>query len=114
MRWLVLVAVGLSLGGIPVPLPAIAETGCVDTAVDAIQKRYEAVRDLRANFTQISRSVALGARGQNQVASSGTVVLARRPRITPRKPRSRISRATVQRGTSMSSRFICRQTLRTP
>jgi hypothetical protein len=36
------------------------------------------------------------------------------PRITPGKPRSRISRSTVHRVTARPSRFICRQTLRTP
>ena len=38
----------------------------------------------------------------------------RLPRITPAKPISRISRATVQRATGTPSRIICRQTLRTP
>ena len=36
------------------------------------------------------------------------------PRITPCKPRSRMSRSTVHRATPKPSRFICRQTLRTP
>ena len=36
------------------------------------------------------------------------------PRITPARPISRISRATVQRATDTPSRIICRQTLRTP
>ena len=48
------------------------------------------------------------------VALSLIVVLTCLPRITPCKPRARISRATVQRATSWPSRFSCRQTLRTP
>ena len=36
------------------------------------------------------------------------------PRITPAKPISRISRATVQRAIGKPSRIICRQILRTP
>ena len=38
------------------------ETGvpdCVRAAVEAIQKRYEAIDDLRASFEQTTRSVAL-------------------------------------------------------
>ena len=36
------------------------------------------------------------------------------PRMTPRKPRRRISRSTVQRATATPSRFSCRQTLSAP
>ncbi|MBB6255236.1 hypothetical protein FHS74_005835 [Nitrospirillum iridis] len=47
-------------------------------------------------------------------ALSLTVVFTGLPRITPRKPKSRISRATVQRATAWSSRLNWCQTLRTP
>jgi hypothetical protein len=47
-------------------------------------------------------------------STSGTVVRTLRPRTTPAKPIIRISRATVQRATTISSRASCRQTLRTP
>jgi outer membrane lipoprotein carrier protein len=42
-------------------------------ALDAVQKRYDAVRDLRANFEQVSFSVALGA----ETSSRGTVAVER-------------------------------------
>ena len=49
---------------------------CVTRAVESIQRRYEAVRDLSADFVQTTRSVALGEAGS--VASSrGTVVFAK-------------------------------------
>ena len=47
-------------------------------------------------------------------ALSLTVVFTGLPRMTPCKPISRIRRATVQRAMSNPSRFIWRQTLRTP
>ena len=51
---------------------------CADTALDAVQRRYEAVRDLAAEFTQTSWSVTLGAGGERAPAeSSGTVVFAK-------------------------------------
>ena len=42
------------------------------------------------------------------------VVLTGLPRVAPFSPSRRIRRATVQRATSMPSRFNCRQTLRMP
>ena len=42
------------------------------------------------------------------------VVRAGLPRMTPFRPKSRISRSIVQRATAKPSRRICRQTLRTP
>ena len=45
---------------------------CIQTAVDAIQSRYASITDLRANFRQITRSVALGKQGPT-MASKGTV-----------------------------------------
>lgn len=47
-------------------------------------------------------------------ALSRMVVLIGLPRITPGNPMLRISLPTVQRATSIASRCICRQTLRTP
>ena len=46
--------------------------------------------------------------------ASGVVVRTTLPRITPRSPRRRISRSTVQRATTVPSRFICFQTLSAP
>ena len=48
------------------------------------------------------------------VALSLIVVLIGLPRVAPFSPSCRIRRATVQRATSMPSRFNCRQTLRMP
>jgi outer membrane lipoprotein-sorting protein len=49
---------------------------CVRATVEAIQKRYEAVDDLRASFEQTTRSVALGASGP-LTTSRGRVVFAK-------------------------------------
>jgi chaperone LolA len=52
--------------------------GCVDAAVEAIQKHYESVSDLRAAFVQTTRSVALGGAGRTGANTSrGTVVFAK-------------------------------------
>ena len=51
---------------------------------------------------------------RQDAALSLIVVRTGLPRITPAKPRSRISRSTVQRAMPCPSRCICRQTLRTP
>jgi len=53
-----------------------SEAACVTRAVAAIQRRYEAVRDLSADFVQTSRSVALGGPG-SAATSHGTVVFAK-------------------------------------
>ncbi len=52
------------------------DTACVGRAVETIQRRYEAVRDLSADFAQTTRSVALGAPG-SAATSRGTVVFAK-------------------------------------
>jgi outer membrane lipoprotein-sorting protein len=49
---------------------------CVRAAVEAIQKRYEAIDDLRASFVQTTRSVALGASGP-LTTSRGSVIFAK-------------------------------------
>lgn len=49
---------------------------CIRSAVEAIQKRYESVRDLSARFEQTTRSVALGRAGAS-TTSRGTVVFAK-------------------------------------
>lgn len=53
-----------------------ADAACVTRAVEAIQRRYEAVRDLSADFVQTSRSVALGGPG-SAATSRGSVVFAK-------------------------------------
>ena len=51
---------------------------CVDVAVEAIEKHYESVSDLRAAFLQTTRSVALGGAGRAGANTSrGTVVFAK-------------------------------------
>jgi len=55
-------------------------SSCVRAAVEAIQKRYETVRDLSADFEQTSHSVALGRAGASSV-SSGRVVFAKPGRM---------------------------------
>ena len=55
---------------------APATQACITRAVAAIQKRYEAVRDLSADFVQTTRAVALGAAGAS-TTSRGSVVFAK-------------------------------------
>ena len=51
---------------------------CVGAAVEAIQKHYESVSDLRATFVQTTRSVALGGAARADANTSrGTVVFAK-------------------------------------
>jgi len=56
--------------------PAAPQDACVERAVAAIQRRYEAVRDLSADFVQTTRSVALGGPG-SATTSHGSVVFAK-------------------------------------
>ncbi len=57
-----------------------AANECAERAVGALQRRYEAVRDLAARFEQTSRSVALG--GPAATAKSiGSVVIAKPGRM---------------------------------
>jgi len=53
---------------------------CAERAAGALQRRYEAVRDLAARFEQTSRSVALGQPGAT-AKSSGKVVIAKPGRM---------------------------------
>lgn len=68
-------------------LPGVAGTAeasvevsqaCVAAAVKAVQKRYEAVADLRARFVQNSQSIALGP---GETTTSGTVLFAKPGRM---------------------------------
>jgi outer membrane lipoprotein carrier protein len=53
-------------------------SACVERAVEAIQRRYGSLRDLRARFVQETRSVALGGASSSRATRSrGTVVLAK-------------------------------------
>ena len=74
-------AAGLAAAQPPEPAPGGAAAtpatqACITRAVAAIQRRYEAVRDLSADFVQTTRSVALGAAGA-AVTSRGSVVFAK-------------------------------------
>lgn len=62
------------------PAKEAEPSDCVRTAVAAIQKRYESVRDLSARFEQASRSVALGRPGAS-LTSRGRVVFAKPGRM---------------------------------
>jgi len=57
------------------PEPAATEA-CTTRAVESIERRYQAVRDLSADFVQTTRSVALGAAGAVTTAR-GSVVFAK-------------------------------------
>ncbi len=74
-------AAGLAAAQPEAPAPsgaagAPAKQACITRAVAAIQRRYQAVRDLRAEFEQTTRSVALGAAGA-VTTSRGSVVFAK-------------------------------------
>jgi outer membrane lipoprotein carrier protein len=75
-----LAAAGLASAQPPAPAAGGAATAateaCITRAVESIQRRYEAVRDLSADFVQNTRSVALGAAGA-VATSRGTVVFAK-------------------------------------
>jgi hypothetical protein len=46
---------------------------CIDAAVDAVQTRYRAVRDLKARFSQVTQSVALsGGPAPDSLRSTGS------------------------------------------
>ena len=54
---------------------------CTRSAVDAIQKRYQSIRDFSARFEQTTRSVALGTGAGAEQASKGTVRFAKPGRM---------------------------------
>jgi outer membrane lipoprotein carrier protein len=60
--------------------PAGSALACTDSTANALQRRYEAVRDLEADFEQTTRSVALGQRGAT-TKSRGSVVFAKPGRM---------------------------------
>jgi outer membrane lipoprotein carrier protein len=72
-----LAAAGLAAAQPGGAAPADAATqACAARAVEKIQRRYEAVRDLAADFVQTTRSVALGAAGAS-TTSRGSVSFAK-------------------------------------
>ena len=84
LQWLFALALVLGLSGgatgseNPPQPPTAAEAACAEAAVDAVQRRYQSIRDLRARFTQTTRSVALGDRASSPaLESTGTVVFAK-------------------------------------
>lgn len=79
-------SLALALTGIAAASPAAADApvqpklACADRAATALQRRYEAVRDLEADFEQTTRSVALGHPGAS-AKSRGSVVFAKPGRM---------------------------------
>lgn len=53
---------------------AAAPPSCLDLAVEAIQNRYDRVQDMRADFTQVTRTAALAG---SESSVSGTVSFAK-------------------------------------
>ncbi len=51
--------------------------GCPDDSVDALQSRYEKVRDLRARFLQTTRPAHMGPIAPEPVTSTGHMVVAK-------------------------------------
>jgi outer membrane lipoprotein carrier protein len=54
-----------------------ADTTCGEAAATALQRRYESVRDFRADIVQTTRSVALGSNSSQEMTSKGSVVFAK-------------------------------------
>jgi outer membrane lipoprotein carrier protein len=54
-----------------------ADTTCGEAAAAALQRRYESVRDFRADIVQITHSVALGSNTSKEMTSKGSVVIAK-------------------------------------
>jgi outer membrane lipoprotein carrier protein len=79
-------SLALALSGIAAASPAAADAparpklACADGAASALQRRYETVRDLEADFEQTTRSVALGRSGA-VAKSRGSVVFAKPGRM---------------------------------
>lgn len=65
------------------------EAACVERAVDAIQRRYEGVRDVSARFVQTTRPATLGPGSREPETSRGHLVLAKpgKMRWSYREPR---------------------------
>ncbi len=62
--------------------PAEALSACAEAAVDAVQARYASVRDLKAHFSQSTRSVAMGGGpAPGGLEASGSVVFAKPGRM---------------------------------
>jgi outer membrane lipoprotein carrier protein len=57
--------------------PDAASRDCVESAIAAVQDRYESVRDLSGDFIQTSRAVAFGAPSSADVESRGSVAFAK-------------------------------------
>ena len=61
----------------------VANLTCGDAAAAALQRRYESVRDFRADIVQTTRSVALGTGSSRQMISKGSVVIAKPGKMAP-------------------------------
>lgn len=60
---------------------AEAEAACTETLVDRVQAHYDGVRDLRARFTQVTRSVAFGGGTLGDQMVGGEVLFAKPGRM---------------------------------
>jgi outer membrane lipoprotein carrier protein len=60
---------------------AAADAKCLKDAIAAIQRRYEAVRDLRANFVQTTRGASVSGRAPAESRSRGKLVVAKPSRM---------------------------------
>jgi outer membrane lipoprotein carrier protein len=65
----------------PESAPDAAAEACRKRAIDAVQRRYEGIRDLRARFVQTSSGASVGARAPVQTTSRGSVVVAKPSRM---------------------------------
>ena len=65
----------------PSPETGTAGTDCLDRTVDAIQARYERVRDFSARFVQTARPAHIGAAAAEPITSRGRVVVSKPARM---------------------------------
>jgi outer membrane lipoprotein carrier protein len=61
--------------------PQTTDEACRKRAIEAVQRRYEGIRDLRARFVQTTSGASVGARAPVQSISRGVVVVAKPSRM---------------------------------
>jgi outer membrane lipoprotein carrier protein len=77
-------AAALALALLPFTVAAAepaADAACAAAVAERVQRRYDAVRDLRARFVQRTTSVALGSAAADSLESRGEVVFAKPGRM---------------------------------
>jgi outer membrane lipoprotein carrier protein len=66
---------------VPAPKPAGAQESCAEAVAEQVQRRYDAIHDLRARFIQRTRRVSLGTAASDALQTEGEVVFAKPGRM---------------------------------